>query len=89
MNKRNILSKTISFLLLFSLSATLFSGSVSAKEIGGTLSDGEIKWQYDDVTDTLTLTGDGDSVLTEIVLIRYGIRSVQLRCRASHRSTTN
>ena len=66
MNKRNILSKTISFLLLCSLSTTLFSGSVSAKEIGGTLSDGEIKWQYDDVTDTLTLTGDGDSVLTEI-----------------------
>ena len=66
MNKQKKLLKVTSFLLLFSLSATLQPISASAAETNGTLPDCDIQWSYSDETDTLTLTGDGDSVLTEI-----------------------
>ena len=58
--------KISSFLLAFSLSTVLACGHISAAETSGTLENGEINWQYNDETDTLTLTGDGDSILTEI-----------------------
>lgn len=66
MNKQKKLLKVTSFLLLFSLLATLQPISASAAETNGTLPDCDIQWSYSDETDTLTLTGDGDSVLTEI-----------------------
>ncbi len=63
MNKQKKLLKATSFLLLFSLSATLQPISASAAETNGTLPDCDIQWSYNDTTDTLILTGNGNSVL--------------------------
>ena len=55
-----------SFLFLFCAWALIFSTTVSAAETSGTLADSEIKWSYDEETNTLTLTGDGNSVLANL-----------------------
>ena len=66
MHKLKALPKIISALLLFSLLTVPFSNSALAAETSGTLEDSEIRWTYDDQTNTLTLTGDGNSVLSSL-----------------------
>ena len=63
---KKALPKIISALLLSSLLTVTFSNPVFAAETSGTLEDSEIRWNYNDKTNTLTLTGDGDSTLTSL-----------------------
>ena len=55
-----------SFIILGCIFAFFFIINASAKECTGIISNDQITWSYNDETDTLTLTGDGDSVLTEL-----------------------
>ncbi len=66
MYTRKAFSRVVAAFLVSSLLAAPFSSAVFAAETSGKLEGSEIKWSYNDKTNTLTLTGNGDSTLTSL-----------------------